>query len=112
MIVLAAVAGVLWAAVEWGQQGFTAITGFKSPAVWAIEKSAHVLVILFVFYFLSMFMPGAAGEQFRGLISKLCLHSLNFAFKIAAGLLKGAGKALLRLLEGEKAKTKAEKTKH
>jgi hypothetical protein len=88
----------------WGQQGFTSLTGFRSPLVWLIEKSANVLVILFVFYFLSMFMPGTAGDQFRRLMSRLCVESLRFGFQIIGGVLKVVGKGLARLLEGEKTK--------
>jgi hypothetical protein len=79
--------GVLWLLwwggghlLRWSSQGFSGITGYRSPAVWLIEKSAHVLIILFVFYFLSMFLPGEAGRQFRGLISKLSTEILRFSF--------------------------------
>jgi hypothetical protein len=58
-------------------QAFKAITGFSSPVVWLIEQSARALMFLFVFYVLSMFMPGAAGEQFRGLILKLYIEALR-----------------------------------
>jgi hypothetical protein len=108
MVLLGGVAALLWWGsghfLQWGGLSFTAMTGYKSPLVWAIEKCANVLIILFVFYFLSMFMPGPAGEQFRGLISKVCLQSLNFVFKILGGLGKGIGKVLLHLLGGEKTK--------
>jgi hypothetical protein len=69
----------LW---QWSGQAFKAITGFSSPAVWLIEQSARVLMFLFVFYVLSIFMPGAAGEQFRGLITKLCLEALRGLFHL------------------------------
>lgn len=110
--------GMLMGLLSWGgsyalhraEYGFTATTGFKSPAVWLIEKCAHVLIILFVFYFLSMCMPDAAGEQFRRLISKLCMEFLHFVFHIGGGFLIRIGKVLLRLLGAETAK--GEKTKH
>jgi hypothetical protein len=86
----------------WGSQGFRGVTGYRSPAVWLIEKSAHVLIFLFMFYFLSMFMPGEAGRQFRGLISKAVTESLRFAFQMVQGALTLLGRALLRLLGGDK----------
>lgn len=99
--------GLLW----WGGQmvsgsgrGFTALTGYKSPLVWMIEKSASVLVILFVFYFLSMFMPGQAGTHFRNLLAKLCTQTLQFAFQMAGKLLTALGRMVMRSLGGEKTK--------
>lgn len=56
-------------------------TGFHNPLVWLVEQFANVLIILFVFYFLSLFMPGEAGQKFRELISKLSLEALKFTFQ-------------------------------
>lgn len=93
-----------------GRLSFKAITGYQSPLVWMIEKSASVLIILFVFYFLSMLMPGLAGEQFRALIAKLCTQTLQFAFhmasKLAAGTVRVLMQLLTRLIAGEKIKSK------
>lgn len=114
MALLGLTAGLVWWGSShpslWSKLSFTALTGYRSPFVWAIEKSGHVLILLFTFYFLSMFMPGAAGEQFRGLISKLCTQLLNFAFQILFGLFKGVGKVLMGAMAG--GKSKGEKTKH
>lgn len=86
------------------------MTGFHSPLVWLIEKSANVLIILFVFYFLSVFMPGEAGQQFRGLISKLSLEALKFACnligRIIWKLLAMAGQWLLGATSEEKSHKK------
>jgi hypothetical protein len=108
LAIFACLGALLW----WGSRyfpslsgwSFYSLTGYHSPGIWLIEKSANLLIILFVFYFLSLLMPGAAGEQFRGLISKLCLQILNFAFEIVRGILKGSGHLLLRMLAGEKTK--------
>lgn len=105
MLVWGLVLGLLWWGgshmVQWGSQGFVGLTGYRSPAVWLIEKSFNVLIILFVFYFLSMFMPGQAGEQFRGLISKLCTESLRFVFQMISGVLTTLARLALGLVKGK-----------
>jgi hypothetical protein len=94
------VASVLWFGasqfLNWGSQGFTAITGYRNPLVWIIEKCANVLIILFVFYFLSGLIPGEAGRQFRGLLTRFCTESLRFLFQCLSFI----GRALLRMMVG------------
>jgi hypothetical protein len=50
--------------------------------VWLFEKSASAVIFLFVMYFLSAFIPGEAGRQFRGLLTRLCTETFRFAFMI------------------------------
>jgi hypothetical protein len=106
LLVWGAAACLLWwggsSLLKWGSQGFRGLTGYRSPIVWLIEQSAHVLVVLFVFYFLSMFMPADLAGQFRGLISKLCIESLRFAFQTVRSIFAVLGRVLLRLVGGEK----------
>ena len=94
---------------QWGYTSFLAVTGYRSPLVWAIEKTADLLIILFVFYFLSMFMPGAAGNQFRALLSKLCLQFIKSLFHLLGALLSVLGKVVWRMIEGEKPKNESAK---
>lgn len=92
LLVWGIVLGLLWwgggRLVSWGSQGFEGLTGYKSLAIWLIEKSVNVLYILFVFYFLAAFIPGEAGRQFRGLLSHLCLKFLHLGFHIVHGALR------------------------
>ena len=85
---------------------FQALTGFKSPAVWLVEKFAHVIIILFVFYFLSMFMPGEAGKQFRGAMSNILTHTLKFFFRTLEQGFHFFGQLLLKAAGIETAKKK------
>ena len=87
---------------------FEALTGFKSPAVWLIEKFAHVIIILFVFYSLSMFMPGEAGKQFRAAMSNIVMHTTKLFFKVLERGVACVG-ALLMKAAGVEAKPKKKK---
>jgi hypothetical protein len=106
-LVLIVIGGLLWLGaghfLYWGGQGFTVFTGYRSPLVWVIEKCAHVLIVLFVFYFLSAFIPGEAGRQFRGLLTKFCTEALRFTFQ----MIQGAFRVLGRVIAGEKRVTDA-----
>ena len=75
---------------------FEGMTGFKSPAVWLVEKFAHVIIILFVFYFLSSFMPGEAGKQFRAAMSNIVTHAIKLFFKVVERGLSFVGKLFLK----------------
>ena len=74
---------------------FQGMTGYKSPAVWLVEKFAHVIIILFVFYFLSSFMPGEAGKQFRAAMSNIVIQAIKLFFKVIERGLGFAGKLLM-----------------
>jgi hypothetical protein len=91
-------------AIDALSRAFSSVTGYRSPLVWIIEKSASVLIILSVFYFLSMFMPGPAGQQFRSLLSNLCTQTLRFLFQITSKVFDGGIQMLLHLLKGSKVK--------
>ena len=75
---------------------FEGLTGFKSPAVWLVEKFAHIIIILFVFYFLSSFMPGEAGKQFRAAMSNIVMHAIKFFFKFLEQGVHFVGRLLLK----------------
>lgn len=81
----------------WAARQFTRSTGFRSPAVWAMEELGHVLILLFAFYFLSMFMPGEAGKQFRGVLTTIVNQAVRFFFETAQKIILGMLKLLLRL---------------
>ena len=85
---------------------FEGATGYKSPAVWLVEKFAHVIIILFVFYFLSSFMPGEAGKQFRGAMTNIVTHAIKLFFKFLERGLAFVGKLLMKTagIETEKKK--------
>lgn len=85
---------------------FEGMTGFKSPAVWLVEKFAHVIIILFVFYFLSSFMPGEAGKQFRAAVSSIVLHTIKFFFKTLEQGIHFVGRLLLKAAGIESVKKK------
>ena len=75
---------------------FKAMTGFQSPAVWLVEKFAHVIIILFIFYFLSSFMPGEAGKQFRAVMSNIVMHAIKLFFKILEQGIACVGASLMK----------------
>ena len=85
---------------------FEALTGFKSPAVWLIEKFAHVIIILWVFYFLSAFMPGEAGKQFRGAMTNIVMHAIKLFFKVVERSFAFMGKLLMKAVGIETEKKK------
>ena len=90
----------------WCEQGFLSLTGYRSPLVWLIEKSAQLFMIHFVFFALSMFLPGECGLQFRKLISKLTLELLKFACRVAWQLLSLAGRFIFGMGAEEKSGSK------
>ena len=85
---------------------FKAMTGFQSPAVWLVEKFAHVIIILFVFYFLSSFMPGEAGKQFRAAMSSIVIQAIKLFFKVIERGLGFVGKLLMKAAGIEASKKK------
>ena len=87
---------------------FEGLTGFKSPAVWLVEKFAHVIIILFVFYFLSSFMPSEAGKQFRAAISNIVMHTIKLFFKMLEKFVNVAGALMLKVI-GVEVNTKKKK---
>ena len=92
LILFSLAAALLWwdgqHIMKWGSRSlsalFTGLTGFHNPLIWLVEEFANVLIILFVFYFLSVFMPGEAGQKFRELISKLSLEGLKFICQLSS----------------------------
>ncbi len=87
---------------------FQGLTGYKDARVWIIEKFANVLIILFVFHFLSSFVPGEAGKQFRAAMSSIVLHAIKLFFKVGEEVLHLLGHMLLHAMGIE---TKAKKKK-
>lgn len=85
---------------------FQAMTGFESPVVWLIEKFAHVIIILLVFYSLSALIPGEAGKQFRAAMSNIVMHAIKLFFKIVERGFAFLGKLLMKAagIETEKKK--------
>lgn len=99
LIVAALFFGGRWLLLNFTQApnlSFEAMTGFKSPGVWLVEKFAHVIIILFVFYFLSSFMPGEAGKQFRAVISNIVMHTIKLFFKVVERGFQYLGLLLLK----------------
>ncbi len=88
---------------------FKAMTGFKSPAVWLIEKFAHVIIILLVFYSLSALIPGEAGKQFRAAMSNIVMHAIKLFFKIVERGFAFLGKLLMKVVGLESEAKKKEK---
>ncbi len=82
------------------------LTGYKSWGVWIIEKLSHFVIVLFVFYFLSAFLPGEVGKGFRAAVAAVLNHSLRFGFGLLGGALRFIGVSLLRVLGGETGKKK------
>ena len=77
------------------------LTGYRSLGVWIIEKLSHLLVLLFVFYFFSAFLPGEVGSAFRGAVAAVLTHSLRFGFGLLGGAFRLVGLLLLRAVGGE-----------
>lgn len=85
LVVAALFFGGRWLLLNFTQApntSFEGMTGYKSPAVWLVEKFAHVIIILFVFYFLSSFMPGEAGKQFRAAMSNIVMQAIKLFFML------------------------------
>ena len=107
-VVVKGVAPALLGALSWPDGwSFQALTGYRSPAVWAIEKSAHILILLLVFYGLSALIPGEAGRQFRSVVTNFLNHLIRGVFKALGQLLSAVLKLLLSWLgrNGNKNKT-------
>lgn len=90
---------------NWSFQG---LTGYQNIGVWLVEKFAHVLVLLFVFYFLSSFMPGETGKQFRAAMFGIVTHAIKLFFKVLEQILAQMGKLFLRAF-GIESETKKKK---
>lgn len=107
---------LLWRSGGWfllyGGDAFHAATGFRSPLVWAIEKSAHVLIILFVFYLLSLFLPGEAGRQFRNLVSTIITSLLGFLLQSMTRVFAALGRLLQRLISHQAPRQRQKKQEH
>lgn len=88
---------------------FQSLTGYRDARVWIIEKFANVLIILFVFYFLSSFMPGEAGKQFRSIMTNMIMHAVKLFFKLVEEVVGVLWKLLLKSLGVESEKKKKKK---
>lgn len=102
-IALPALSGTLSWTTGWS---FQALTGYRSPLVWAIEKSAHILILLLVFYGLSALIPGAAGQQFRNVVTNFLNHLIKGSFKALGQVFTSALKLLLVWLGKERTRHK------
>lgn len=80
------------------------LTGYQNWGVWIVEKFSHLIILLFIFYFFSAFLPGAAGRGFRRAIATVLNHSLRFGFGVLSGVFRFVGLLLLRAIGGETTK--------
>lgn len=85
---------------------FKALTGYQDVRVWIIEKFANLMIILLVFSFLSSFIPGEAGKQFRSIMFGLVGRAITLFFKVLERSIYFGGKLLLRSLGVEIEKKK------
>ena len=84
------------------------LTGYVDVRIWLIEKLANFLIVLLVFAFLSSFIPGEAGKQFRSIMFGLVGRAIGLGFRLLERALMLSGKLLLRIvgLEGDSGKKK------
>lgn len=96
---------LLWAPPHvsvWGLHLFQARTGFHDPMVWLVEKCAHVVIVIMTFYLISAFIPGEAGQMFRGLMNNFVNHLLKLAFVLIQKGILGVGRVLSKALVSSK----------
>lgn len=74
------------------------LTGYRDVRIWLIEKFANLLIVLFVFSFLSALIPGEAGRQFRAIMFGVVGRAIALAFKLLEGAFVFCGKLLLHTL--------------
>lgn len=76
---------LLWVVLplmRWMGGTFKIGAGFRSPLVWLIESCASLLILVFLFYFLSALVPGETGKMLRGFINNLANQVLKFGFSL------------------------------
>ncbi len=74
------------------------LTGYSDVRIWLIEKFANLLIVLFVFSFLSALIPGEAGRQFRAIMFGVVGRAIALTFKVLEGVFVFCGKLLLHTL--------------
>lgn len=90
--------------VGWAGGSFRGVTGYGSPFVWLIEICGRLLVVFFVFYLLSAFIPGEAGKLFRGFITNLGNQILKQGFALLQKGIVAVFNGLIALVGGTKTK--------
>lgn len=83
---------------------FQSVTSYRSPLVWLIESCGRLLVVFFVFYLLSAFIPGEAGKMFRGFITTLANQILKHSFSLLQKGIVSVFSGLVALVGGTKTK--------
>lgn len=90
--------------IGWVGVSFKGATGYRNPLVWLIEGCARLLIVFFVFYLLSTFIPGEAGKMFRGFITKLASQLLKHGFALGQKCIVAVFNGLNALIGGTKTK--------
>lgn len=85
---------------------FQGLTGYRDVRVWLIEKFVNLLIILLVFSFLSSFIPGDVGKQFRSIMFSSVGHAITLFFKVLERGIFYSGKLLLWAIGIEEPKEK------
>ena len=77
---------------------FQSLTGYRDALIWIIEKFANLLIVLLVFSFISAFIPGEAGRNFRSLMFGIVGRTITLFFKILESAIFFTGRLLLRVV--------------
>lgn len=83
-------------------------TGYQHWGICLIQYLGHILMLFFLFYFLSVFIPGEAGKQFRSALLSVAVHTVKFSLKIVEKVIGYTG---ILLLKAAGIETKKEKKK-
>lgn len=86
---------------------FHSLTGYWDVRIWLIEKLANLLIVLFIFYFLSALIPGEAGKGFRSAMSSIVMSGIKLFFNVIERSLRALGHLFLHAMGvGPRAKKK------
>lgn len=84
-------------------------TGYRHWGICLIQYLGHILTLFFLFYFLSVFIPGEAGKQFRSALSNVGIHAVKSSLKIVEKVIGYVGILLLKAVGIEPKKEKKKK---
>lgn len=87
------------------------LTHYRNLGMCIIQYLGHILVFLFLFYFLSSLIPGEAGKQFRAISLSFTMQIVKLFFKVLERGFYYLGCLLLKIAGIERESKKKKKNR-